>query len=189
VLSRNETRNNTTSSESLEVLLPSEQKDQAQRFGSSASSTYSDRANEVLGLYEARCEREGLADDKVVAFRKGTVQLLAEIPSMRWRGPVTPELLKRRAPSALPVPDAVDVTALFALIDGKRGLYDVWAEHEAMKWIGVPFPLPRPEQLQLPPRADLNATIEFLRRCDQAGVITIRAKEKPNEKSAPGGTP
>ena len=189
VLSRNQTRNNTTSSESLEVLLPSEQKDQAKRFGSSAGSTYSDRANEVLGLYEARREREGLADDKVVAFRKGTVQLLAEIPSMRWRGPVTPELLKRRAPSALPVPDAVDVTALFALVDGKRGLYDVWAEHEAMKWIGVPFPLPRPEQLQLPPRADLNATIEFLRRCDQAGVITIRAKEKPNEKSAPGGTP
>jgi len=96
-----------------------------------------------------------------------------QIPSLVWNGPITEGMLRRRAPELWPAPDALDVTTLFALVDGRRSLFEIWAEHEAMKWIGLPYPLLPETRVVLPAEADLDETVAFLRRCAKAGMLRL----------------
>ncbi|MBN1917989.1 MAG: hypothetical protein JW889_08785 [Verrucomicrobia bacterium] len=186
VVTQNQTRNRTTTSDALKILVEPKEENAVRRFGSTAEAAYRQRVEQDVKLYEARPAQ--LSGEASKALSEKRVALLGEIPTMRWRGPVTPELLERHAPMVLPIPEAVDITALFALINSERALYNVWAEHEAMKWIGIPFPLPPSDKVELPPRADLDETIAFLRRCEKAGVIAIRPRQEPSTRSASGGS-
>ncbi len=176
VMRQNERRGKNTT-RSLEVLVSPGLEEGVKEYGVTAEKTYADRAFMVIRFFHGRIEDEKLQINIQKQFREKEVRLRREIPSMCWHGPVTEELLRRHMPEVFPLPEAVDIPTLFALINGKRVLFEIWAEHEAMKWIGIPYPLPPREQVILPVDADLDETLAFLRRCEKAGIIRIEPKK------------
>jgi len=164
--------------DSIRDLAPPGAEDSASTFSSKGHTAYSDRARAVEGLYHQRCDAQKLGIS-TKNFTKDNARLRRETPFMLWNGPVTTELLQRRAPEALPVPEGIDVPALFGFINGTRRLPEIWSEHEATKWIGLPYPLPRDKRIAIPAPAKHDETIAFMRRCAKAGVIRIEKSDRP----------
>jgi hypothetical protein len=180
LMARNLTRLTETIA-SLDVLLPPYPGESPETDRDKTRQSYEGHAqmiNEALSGVPSGPEAETMTKQLLEQEK----QLFRETPYLLWRGPISEALLRRLAPAALPVPEAVDVTALLGLVDGTRSLFDVWIEHEAMKWINLPLPTQPTDQLVTPPPADCDETIAFLRRCEQAGVIRIEARQVPAPK-------
>jgi len=158
--------------DSLTMLTPPGMEEYASEYGQGAEEAYSSDARMVGQIYRSRIQAQRLrvSTDE---FLEKEARLRSYVPSMRWKGPITEGLLRRRAPEVFPVPEALDVTTLLALVDGTRSLFDIWAEHEALKWVGLPYPLTPEKQVVLPPTTGPDETFEFLRRCAKAGIIHI----------------
>lgn len=167
--------------ESLDVFLPPHPDEPPGDYGARAREIYGQGAVMIDERFYA-LPRGAEVEAKIKELQKEEARLRRETPHLLWRGPVTEDLLRRRAPAALPVPEAIDVPVLFGVMDGVRPLFNVWSEHEAMKWIGLPFPAPPKKILLVPPGAGLDETIAFLRRCEKAGIIRIEALKIPKRE-------
>jgi len=163
--------------QTLDVPLPGESTDGTRLLHDKTKDEYDRFARPVDAIYTTRRSRENANVEPRIALQRIEARLRREVAHMRWDGPVTERLLQRRAPDALPIPDGVHVPTLFAAIDGERDLFDVWALHESLKWIGFTYPLPPPGELALPVENSASEIAEFLRRCASAGVIRIEPKQ------------
>ena len=176
--------------QTLDVPLPGESKSGTELLHDKTEEEYAKFARPVEALYTTRRSREDANIEPRMALQRTEARLRRELAYMRWDGPVTERLLQRRAPDALPIPDGVDVPTLFAAINGERDLFNVWAHHESLKWIGLTFPLPSPEELALPVENSASEIAQFLRRCAAAGVIRIEPRDtsRPAETESPRPT-
>jgi hypothetical protein len=171
----------TETTASLDVLLPGRDSGLPQTRTSKSEDFYQACVQLILEEF-SRLPRSTQVEVTAMHLQKQETLLRSETLHLLWRGPLTDELLRRQAPEALPVPEAVDVAVLLGLVDGQRSLFDVWIEHEAMKWVGLPSSSPPKDKLVTPPAAAPDEVIAFLRRCEQAGVIRIETRQVPTPK-------